>query len=47
MWSADYPHTDTTFPNSRNYLDDHFAGVPPEDRYKIVAGNAVKLYKLA
>lgn len=47
MWAADYPHTDTTFPNSRRYLDEHFAGVPAEDRYKIVAGNAVKLYGLA
>ena len=46
MWSADYPHTDTTFPNSRQYIEDHFKGVPAEDRHKIVAGNAVKLYGL-
>ncbi len=47
MWSADYPHTDTTFPNSRQYIEDHFGAVPAEDRHKIVAGNAVKLYGLA
>lgn len=46
MWSADYPHTDTTFPNSRQYIDEHFAGVPAEERHKIVAGNAAKLYGL-
>ena len=47
MWSADYPHTDTTFPNSRRYIDEHFAGVPADERYKIVCGNASKLYRFA
>ncbi len=47
MWSSDYPHTDTTFPNSRKYIEETFEGVPAEDRHKIVAGNAAKLYRLA
>ena len=42
MWSSDYPHTDTTWPNSRQYIEDNFEGVPAEDKYKIVAGNAKK-----
>ncbi len=27
MWSSDYPHTDTTWPNSRQYIADTFEGV--------------------
>ncbi len=47
MWSSDYPHTDTTWPDSKKYIEESFAGVTGEDRYKILAGNAVKLYGLA
>ncbi|MGO9057698.1 MAG: amidohydrolase family protein [Candidatus Binataceae bacterium] len=46
MWSSDYPHTDTTWPNSRKYIEDTFQGVNEEDRHKMLVGNAVKLYKL-
>jgi predicted TIM-barrel fold metal-dependent hydrolase len=46
MWSADYPHTDTTFPHSHQYLDEHFQGVPAQERYQIVCGNAARLYGL-
>ncbi len=46
MWSADYPHTDTTFPHSHQYLDEHFQGVPAPERYQIVCGNAARLYGL-
>jgi predicted TIM-barrel fold metal-dependent hydrolase len=47
MWSSDYPHTDTTWPDSKKYIEESLAGVPEDDRYKILAGNAVKLYNLA
>ena len=46
MWSSDYPHTDTTWPNSRDYIKDTFEGVPEEDKYKMVAGNAKRVYNL-
>ena len=46
MWSSDYPHSDSTWPNSMKLLDEQFAGVPAGDRYKMVAGNAIRLYKL-
>ena len=46
MWASDYPHSDTTWPNSRQYIDDHFGGIPVEERHKIVAGNAARLYGL-
>lgn len=47
MWSSDYPHSDTLWPHSRRALDAMFAGVPDEDREKIVATNAIRLYDLA
>ena len=47
MWSSDYPHTDTTWPDSKKYIEESLEGVPAEDRYKILAGNAVRLYNLA
>jgi predicted TIM-barrel fold metal-dependent hydrolase len=46
MWSSDYPHSDSTWPNSLKCLDEQFEGVPPEERYQMVAGNAIRLYKL-
>jgi predicted TIM-barrel fold metal-dependent hydrolase len=46
MWSSDYPHTDTTWPNSRQFIDDQFAGLPERLKHKIVSGNAQKLYQL-
>jgi predicted TIM-barrel fold metal-dependent hydrolase len=47
MWSSDYPHTDTTWPNSRQYVEETFKGVSEETKRKIVAGNAVRLYGLS
>ncbi len=46
MWSSDYPHSDSTWPNSRQYVAEQFKGVPPEEQRKIVAENAAGLYGL-
>ncbi len=46
MWSSDYPHTDTTWPNSRQYIERSFEGVGAQERRKILADNAARLYKL-
>ena len=46
MWSSDYPHTDSTWPHSRQYIEDTFAGVPEDEKRKIVADNAKRLYHL-
>jgi predicted TIM-barrel fold metal-dependent hydrolase len=47
MWSSDYPHTDTTWPNSLKAIDDTLAGVPEDEKRRIVGGNAARLYGLA
>ena len=46
MWSTDYPHHISDWPYSRKIANEMFAGVPDEERYKICAGNAAKLYHL-
>jgi len=46
LWGSDYPHADSLFPDSQPVLDRIFAGVPAEERYKITAVNACKLYNL-
>ena len=32
--------------DSKKYIEESLAGVEGEDRYKILAGNAIKLYNL-
>jgi predicted TIM-barrel fold metal-dependent hydrolase len=46
MWSTDYPHSDSTWPKSREALEEHFRDVPPEERALITGGNATALYHL-
>lgn len=47
LWATDYPHPDSTWPDSRKVVEDHFAGVDEEETEKIVAGNARRLYRLS
>jgi predicted TIM-barrel fold metal-dependent hydrolase len=47
MWGSDYPHTESTFPRSRQVLDEILGGVPPGEAELVVAGNAAKLYSFA
>ena len=46
MWGSDYPHQDSSFPNSVRIVTEHFQGVPPQDQRKIARGNAIALYHL-
>jgi predicted TIM-barrel fold metal-dependent hydrolase len=45
MWGSDYPHSESTFPQSRKILGDILAGVPDEERAKIVGGNTARVYR--
>jgi predicted TIM-barrel fold metal-dependent hydrolase len=47
MWASDYPHTDSTFPNSRRVIDETLGGLSAQDRHKITATNCAQLYHLA
>ena len=46
MWASDFPHRNTTWPNSRKIIDENFAGLPDEVRKKIVYDNVAKLFGL-
>ena len=47
MWASDFPHADSTFPNSIKTIADNFADVPTHVRRKITFDNAKQLYNLA
>jgi len=47
MWESDYPHTASSFPHSREYVEKALEGVPDHERRKMLCDNAVRLYKLA
>jgi uncharacterized protein len=44
MWSSDFPHGDSTWPDSQKVIDDIFAGVPDDERRMILRDNAARLY---
>lgn len=46
MWASDFPHTDSTFPESRAWIENNFKGVPASVKRKIVFENAVRLYRM-
>ena len=46
MWSTDFPHVVTRWPNSMKYLASQMVGVPAGERRKMAAENAVKFFRL-
>ncbi len=46
LWSTDFPHPATTWPNSRTVVARQFADIPDDERELICAGNASRLYNL-
>jgi predicted TIM-barrel fold metal-dependent hydrolase len=44
MWGSDYPHSESTFPRSRQVLAQILANVPEDEQAKIVGQNAARLY---
>ena len=46
MWSSDYPHSETTFPVSRDVIARDFEGVPLKDVQDITANIARALFRL-
>ena len=44
MWSTDFPHPATSWPNSQAVVEQNFAGIPENERDLIVAGNAARVY---
>ncbi len=44
MWGNDYPHTETTWPRSREVVDEIMRDVSAEDRQKLTVANTSRLY---
>jgi predicted TIM-barrel fold metal-dependent hydrolase len=45
-FETDYPHTDTTWPNTKKVAEGLMAGVPDDVVYKIMRGNAIRMLEL-
>ena len=46
QWGADYPHVESTFPRSREILEDILADCTDEEKSRIAGGNAASVYKI-
>jgi uncharacterized protein len=46
MWSNDYPHGNSTWPESRKYIDRDLGHLPGDVRKKLVCTNVAKLYDM-
>lgn len=46
MWSNDYPHGSSTWPNSRDVIRRDLSHLSREDQAKLVRGNVARLYQL-
>jgi predicted TIM-barrel fold metal-dependent hydrolase len=44
MWGSDYPHSESTFPQSRKILSEILAGVPDDEQARITGTNTARVY---
>jgi predicted TIM-barrel fold metal-dependent hydrolase len=47
MWASDYPHTDSTFPNSLHAVEETLGSLSEDDLRKITATNCARMYGFA
>ena len=46
LWGSDYPHTESTWPRSRQFIEETMADCTEEERAKMVSGNSARIYRL-
>ena len=46
QWGSDYPHPESTFPRSRDILEEILADCNEEEKAKITGGNAARTYNI-
>src|SRR5581483_4792419 len=46
IWATDFPHQESDWPDSMSVVKRNFAGVPDDERYRMVAGNAIEFFHL-
>lgn len=44
MWSSDHPHSFSHYPHTQEFLAQEMKGVPADERQKLLAGNAMRVY---
>ena len=44
MWGNDYPHPEGAFPDSQEWVEKQFAGVPEEEIHQMTFANAKELF---
>jgi predicted TIM-barrel fold metal-dependent hydrolase len=44
MWASDYPHSNSSFPNSVQHIEKHFGQLPAPTRKKLVWDNCAEVY---
>jgi predicted TIM-barrel fold metal-dependent hydrolase len=46
MWGSDFPHSVTSFPESRRWLDEIFAATPDDVRRRVLRDNPCAFWGL-
>lgn len=46
LWGSDYPHQESTFPRSREIIEEILVDCTEEEKAKIVGGNSARIYRL-
>ncbi|MGH9782635.1 MAG: amidohydrolase family protein [Terriglobia bacterium] len=46
MWSNDYPHGNSTWPKSREFIAANLGHLPPDLRSNVLSGNVARLYNV-
>ena len=47
LWGSDYPHFESTFPRSRQIIEEILVDCTDEEKAKVVGGNAMRVYNLS
>jgi predicted TIM-barrel fold metal-dependent hydrolase len=47
IWGSDFPHQESDWPDSLGVIERNFAGVPEDEKHKMVCGNAVDFFRLS
>jgi predicted TIM-barrel fold metal-dependent hydrolase len=47
MWSSDYPHTDSPWPRSKEFIAQWIDTIDEAEKYKVIGGNAAELYQVS
>jgi predicted TIM-barrel fold metal-dependent hydrolase len=47
MWSSDYPHTDSPWPRSKEFIAKWIDTIDESEKYRVIGDNAAELYHVS